>query len=998
MSERGRSPGPSGQGGDTQRGSRSPSVRSGTQRGPGSPSRSGSQGPAAGWVQGPGHDPARSAGGQRQEGPNTRLELPPDAYVSDTKKDMFIVRGNKFNTEGKPAEMLVNQYRMKKFDYTKKIFQYDISVSPDTKRSPMKKILSSSEIQKALANYAFHTWIFDGRKLAWAPGKVDRGEVRFQVDLDAAHRKPGEEPRPGAIFTVHIRQTTEIHVSALQGYLERKIPFTTEVQEALNFIDHLFRAGPSQRLLSIKRNFYDTKVQGEGLLDGRVVEVHKGAYASVRMSHNLTQGGIGLALNVDVANTAFWVSGQSFDALVCNFLGSCESRWKGITTVNASQQLRPIGRKDNSAQSSEAFKQLRKLRKLKFKVIHKGRKETAADKVMTVIDFMFGSKYGPEGGNARNVQFEYEGKMTSVFDYYRLKYGVTLKYVNLPLIDAGKSGAIPMELCFIEPMQRYNYKLNPEQTASMIKIAVTRPKVRKAAIEEKFNALKLSTDPFLKYYGVEFNTGFTKTQAKVIQPPVLKFKGPGSVTPKFAGRWDLRGMKFWKPNLAPLTSWGIVMMDNCVDARVAEQFAATFRQTYTSHGGNVPQSAKILNPPGNLKGNAAGVVAWAFTELTKERGYPQLLFIVVGHKNSPHYERLKKNTDCRFGILSQVVQRSHVMANSGQYHSNVAMKVNAKLGGSTSRTDPPWKNSGATYYPANRPTMVVGVDVSHAAPGANTASVAAMTMNCDADANRFVAVCETNGYRTEMITPHNIHNMFGQLASQWKNNHAVPPAHVIYFRDGVAEGQFAQVMDIEIAEIKTWFKIKGIPIPKFTVIVATKRHHIRFFPANGGDKNANPLPGTLVEKEVTHPFMWDFYLNSHVAIQGTARPVHYYILQDEMGVPVNDFQKMIYYQCYSYARSTTPVSLHPAVYYAHLAGARARAHENIASTEGFRAGGKGHEVHIDKAAKGLTVAASMYGAEAPALLPLGGITGKEGPEIAGEDRQRRLFRSAMWYI
>jgi eukaryotic translation initiation factor 2C len=270
-------------------------------------------------------------------------------------------------------------------------------------------------------------------------------------------------------------------------------------------------------------------------------------------------------------------------------------------------------------------------------------------------------------------------------------------------------------------------------------------------------------------------------------------------------------------------------------------------------------------------------------------------------------------------------------------------------------------------------------------------------MNCDADANRFAAVCETNGYRTEMITPNNMQNMFTQLLNYWKPNHAGPPVHIMYFRDGVAEGQFAQVMDIEIAELRRFFANKGLA-PKFTVIVATKRHHIRLFPPTGGDKNANPLPGTLVEKEVTHPFMWDFYLNSHVAIQGTARPVHYYVLQDEMGIPVNDLQKMIYYQCYSYARSTTPVSLHPAVYYAHLAADRARAHETVPSTDGFRAGGKGHEVHIDKAAKGLTVPGSMAGIDALPLLPLGGISGKEKPAVSGEDRQRAAFRSAMWFI
>src|ERR1700685_2162656 len=95
---------------------------------------------------------------------------------------------------------------------------------------------------------------------------------------------------------------------------------------------------------------------------------------------------------------------------------------------------------------------------------------------------------------------------------------------------------------------------------------------------------------------------------------------------------------------------------------------------------------------------------------------------------------------------------------------------------------------------------------------------------------------------------------------------------------------------------------------KFTVVVASKRHHIRFFP-KAGDKNGNPHPGTLVERDVTHPFEYDFYLNSHSAIQGTARPTHYHVLIDEAKMTANDLQNLIYEHCYQYARSTTPVSI-----------------------------------------------------------------------------------------
>lgn len=96
-----------------------------------------------------------------------------------------------------------------------------------------------------------------------------------------------------------------------------------------------------------------------------------------------------------------------------------------------------------------------------------------------------------------------------------------------------------------------------------------------------------------------------------------------------------------------------------------------------------------------------------------------------------------------------------------------------------------------------------------------------------------------------------------------------------------------------------------------TVVVAEKRHHIRFFPpqGNASDKNGNPVPGTLVERDVTHPWENDMYLCSHVAIQGTARPTHYHMLMDEANLPVEKFQTLLYEHCYQYQRATTPVSL-----------------------------------------------------------------------------------------
>ncbi|KAG6298431.1 hypothetical protein E4U09_000824, partial [Claviceps aff. purpurea] len=180
-----------------------------------------------GWVEGLGVDPAR--GTAQQDKGNTRMELPPDAYILDDQKDTFALRGNKYNTEGAKAMVEVNQYRMTKFDFSKDIHQYDVIVSPDTgvKSALMKKIWQHESTKQALQKYMYQKWIFDGRKLAWAPCLVDKSEIRFTVDLDEGKKSPDGPSRNTNQFFIVLRATTQVQISAIRGYLDRKVQFNT---------------------------------------------------------------------------------------------------------------------------------------------------------------------------------------------------------------------------------------------------------------------------------------------------------------------------------------------------------------------------------------------------------------------------------------------------------------------------------------------------------------------------------------------------------------------------------------------------------------------------------------------------------------------------------------------------------------------------------------------------------------------------------------------------
>ncbi|KAJ5561850.1 hypothetical protein N7535_003687 [Penicillium sp. DV-2018c] len=207
--------------------------------------------------------------------------------------------------------------------------------------------------------------------------------------------------------------------------------------------------------------------------------------------------------------------------------------------------------------------------------------------------------------------------------------------------------------------------------------------------------------------------------------------------------------------------------------------------------------------------------------------------------------------------------------------------------------------------------------------------------------------CEINGDRVEVIHPAVVLCILKPLVAEWraKVGNGKPPQHVYYFRDGVSAGEYRQVLSEEVSSIRHAIAHAcGLPAweGKICVIVANKRHHLRAFPnpdvrANC-DPHGGPLPGTLIDRDVTSPHDWDFLLYTHVALQGTARPVHYHVLLDEMDLKPNDLECMINDHCYQYIRSTTSVSVHPAIYYAHLISVRARQHEDVPIAAGIQHG------------------------------------------------------------
>jgi eukaryotic translation initiation factor 2C len=151
-----------------------------------------------------------------------------------------------------------------------------------------------------------------------------------------------------------------------------------------------------------------------------------------------------------------------------------------------------------------------------------------------------------------------------------------------------------------------------------------------------------------------------------------------------------------------------------------------------------------------------------------------------------------------------------------------------------------------------------------------------------------------------------------------KHNNGDYPDRILIFRDGISEGQYLPVLTYEYdAVLKACQRIKGGYRPKILICVCAKRHSTRFFgEPRDIDSSGNLTSGLVVDRAVTHPYTFDFFMQSHQGRVGTARPTHYVCLLDEIGVTPDQLQKMVHSLCFTFARCTKSVSLVPVCYIA----------------------------------------------------------------------------------
>ncbi|KAL7791377.1 Piwi domain-containing protein [Trichoderma ceciliae] len=847
------------------------------------------------------------------------------------------------------------------------LYRYDISVTPAAIGRKLTQIIRLLLEAPELAPYK-RDIVSDFKSTL-----ICRQEFADQT-ITLPYRSEGEdEPRTNTTqYNVQLRLTNNLATSELIGYLTSTNPSAQyddkqPLIQALNiFLNHYAKSSDNIATSGSSKVFALGAQSDTWDLNNCLVAI-RGFFASVRAATAR------VLVNVNPSHGAFFQEGP-LDQFVTSLGGFQRNLFRQQTFLKGIR-VRTTHLKDKLDKKGKAIPRIKTIwgfanrndgnglaHPPRVKAIGSGPKDVEfwleaspqKGQPQSAASAPGRKKKGGQGAKAQGSPAAADGQYISVYDFFARTYNIRINDLRLPVVNVGNGGNptyLPLQVCHVLPGQLSNSKLDPAQTQQMIRFAVRRPVENATSIVTKglqTTGLSPETNPLLSQFGIDISPNLVTVLGRVLVSPKLGY-GQNQQVPTFGGSWNMI------PRNAPslkFSTCGSVQKWSCVYIEMPSEYPNAYRFSSAALSDVVRSFHAVLNDTGIT----ASVPLQPFQRLQlndtddpqldalvkRAASSLQLLFVILPATPIPLYNRIKHLGDVKYGIHTICSVGTKIAKPQGQdqYLRNLALKFNLKLGGSNQLVDPT-----RLGFISEDKTMIVGIDVTHPSPGSSTLapSVAGMVASVDRWLGQWPAVLSIQPKsRKEMVSELDV--MLKTRLRLWrqKGRHTAFPENIIIYRDGVSEGQYQTVLDEELPLIRAACKEIYPPpdqkkgLPRLTIAIVGKRHHTRFYPTavSDADNSGNTKAGTVVDRGVTEARNWDFFLQAHAALQGTARPAHYYVVLDEIFRPryakspgkniADEFQDLTQSMCYLFGRATKAVSYCTPAYYADILCERAR--------------------------------------------------------------------------
>ncbi|KAI1729818.1 piwi domain-containing protein [Ditylenchus destructor] len=556
---------------------------------------------------------------------------------------------------------------------------------------------------------------------------------------------------------------------------------------------------------------------------------------------------------------------------------------------------------------------------------------------------------GVKNQTARGTPLDVQGQKVSVEEYYNTKYEIVLRWPEAPLaaaLERGRTNYYPLEVCFVKDFQRAQItQLNAREVAAMIRACAVPPPILKRQTERNVEALELHTSRYLSTAGIKITATPLTAAARRLPNPAIQYRG-GNIETNEDGKWQLKD-SFVVP--ATCEKWAMYMIPGGTgEADRRNRFTIENLVSFSKEFVRMCLACGMqIGAPADIRQINSTVEEVEKTmDICKEEKCDLVFFVTADAITNLH------------NVLTQDLKMNNAfeITTRGKPDTmrNIVCKTNQKLGGLNYTViikDP------ATRSMIEAATLFIGLGVSHAgamgnyerARGATSdiPSVIGYAANMKGDPFDFIGdYVFDESRRDEKFST--VATIVTNCIERFRKNRNQDPARVIMYRNGTSEGQYGMALQYEVPLIKHALQDLGLPECKLTVLVSQKMHNIRLFTSpmpekteislpNGRTKkiNVNIKPGTVVDSQLTHPIQSEFYLNSHLAIQGTARTPRYTVLLDESKFPMDIIESFTYGLSYAHQIINSPTSLPSPAYIALLYAKRGRALFNEAKRAGY---------------------------------------------------------------
>jgi len=455
----------------------------------------------------------------------------------------------------------------------------------------------------------------------------------------------------------------------------------------------------------------------------------------------------------------------------------------------------------------------------------------------------------------------------------------------------------------------------------MIKLTRQEPPDRFQGIENSANDIR--TNVYWQNFAIPILQKFEVT-AKVLFPVDLIYANGVKITPS-DGSWNLDGLRLFETPTGT-QSWCVVYPKNRYSD--VNDFVPNFSSLSRVSGYDItpePEYTEVNDPSPNSYVDA---LKWAAKEYKSKK--IAFYLIVLPDKDATRYQYIKSVCNTEVGIATQCVVLDGRRPPPGKVSKttdksvlgNIIAGINPKLFFQNCIVAPE-KLSACLGGKNLSNLMVMGLDVCHGdtRDPDNRPSVVALCAATNQHYTKYITALRTQNARQEIVEK--LDSMVTEVMHEYMAQRKAPPKQIIFFRDGVGEGMYDLVKEKEIEQLmravrEVCSKYGESNTPTLTFMVVQKRNHLRALAKD--TYKGNPYPGTLIDdKNVVDLERPNFYLYSHKALAGTARPTHYQVLEDFNKLSIQQLAEFTYALAHLHQGCTKAVSLPAPVFYADRA-------------------------------------------------------------------------------